>query len=152
MRNGKWGYIHCCNPIDRLEAQILEFTGGVLEAVDLLGREQVGGVLRPISGAVDRVELEAETFDAFLPVASFGDGDAFHGDVGPERCVLSPADGKVKVRWFVIPPPPAGVPAEQLNSAARALSFIMVGALVLAGGFFLQRLSAQIGPRRPHVL
>lgn len=38
-----------------------------------------------------------------------------------------------------------------LNSAARALSFIMVGALVLAGGFFLQRLSAQIGPRRPQV-
>ena len=33
-----------------------------------------------------------------------------------------------------------------LNSVARALSFIVVGALVLAGGFFLQRLSAQ---RRP---
>ena len=30
-----------------------------------------------------------------------------------------------------------------LNSVARALSFIVVGALVLAGGFFLQRLSAQ---------
>ncbi len=33
-----------------------------------------------------------------------------------------------------------------LNSVARALSFIVVGALVLVGGFFLQRLSAQ---RRP---
>jgi len=34
-----------------------------------------------------------------------------------------------------------------LNSAARALSFIVVGGLVLAGGFFLQRLSA--AQRRP---
>ena len=36
-----------------------------------------------------------------------------------------------------------------LSSVARALSFIAVGGLVLAGGFFLQRLSSQIGPRRP---
>ena len=36
-----------------------------------------------------------------------------------------------------------------LNSVARALSFIVVGALVLAGGFFLQRLSAQRRPPRP---
>jgi hypothetical protein len=36
-----------------------------------------------------------------------------------------------------------------LNSAARALSFIVVGALVLAGGFFLQRLTARMGPSRP---
>ena len=36
-----------------------------------------------------------------------------------------------------------------LNSAARALSFIAVGALVLAGGFFLQRLSSRMGPSRP---
>ena len=34
-----------------------------------------------------------------------------------------------------------------LNSVARALSFIVVGGLVLAGGFFLQRLSA--AQRRP---
>ena len=34
-----------------------------------------------------------------------------------------------------------------LNSAARALSFIVVGGLVLAGGFFVQRLSA--AQRRP---
>ena len=36
-----------------------------------------------------------------------------------------------------------------LNSAARALSFIVVGALVLAGGFFLQKLSARMGQGRP---
>jgi len=36
-----------------------------------------------------------------------------------------------------------------LSSAARALSFIAVGALVLAGGFFLQRLSSRIDSRRP---
>lgn len=35
-----------------------------------------------------------------------------------------------------------------LNSAARALSFIVVGALVLAGGFFLQKLSSRLGPGR----
>ena len=53
--------------------------------------------------------------DAFGPL-----NPRIHRDLGPERCVLSPADGKVKVRWFVIPPPPPGVPAEQLNAAARA--------------------------------
>ena len=37
-----------------------------------------------------------------------------------------------------------------LSSVARALSFIAVGALVLAGGFFLQKLSSHMGPRRPH--
>ena len=42
-----------------------------------------------------------------------------HKDLGPERCVLSPASGNVKVRWFVINPRPPGVPAEQLNSLAR---------------------------------
>jgi hypothetical protein len=39
-----------------------------------------------------------------------------------------------------------------LNSAARAVSFIAVGALVLAGGFFLQKLSSHMarrGPRTP---
>jgi hypothetical protein len=35
-----------------------------------------------------------------------------------------------------------------LSSVARALSFIAVGGLVLAGGFFLQRLSSQIHPGR----
>ncbi|MBA2643360.1 MAG: DUF2339 domain-containing protein, partial [Actinobacteria bacterium] len=35
----------------------------------------------------------------------------------------------------------------ELSSVARAFSFIFVGALLLAGGFFLQRLSERIGPR-----
>ncbi len=42
-----------------------------------------------------------------------------HAELGPDRCVLSPADGKVKVRWFVIPPKPPGVPDEVLQAAAR---------------------------------
>lgn len=35
----------------------------------------------------------------------------------------------------------------ELSSVARALSFLAVGALLLAGGFFLQRLSEHLGPR-----
>ena len=35
----------------------------------------------------------------------------------------------------------------ELSSVARAFSFILVGGLLLAGGFFLQRLSDRIGPR-----
>jgi uncharacterized membrane protein len=35
----------------------------------------------------------------------------------------------------------------ELSSIARAFSFIFVGALLLAGGFFLQRLSDRLGPR-----
>jgi uncharacterized membrane protein len=35
----------------------------------------------------------------------------------------------------------------ELSSLARALSFIFVGGLLLVGGFFLQRLSDQLGPR-----
>jgi hypothetical protein len=42
-----------------------------------------------------------------------------HKDLGPERCVLSPSSGNVKVRWFVINPPPPSVPREALNAAAR---------------------------------
>jgi hypothetical protein len=42
-----------------------------------------------------------------------------HAELGPDRCVLSPADGKVKVRWFVIPPKPPGVPDDVLAAAAR---------------------------------
>jgi uncharacterized membrane protein len=37
----------------------------------------------------------------------------------------------------------------ELSSIARAFSFIFVGALLLAGGFFLQRLSDRLGPRGP---
>jgi len=35
-----------------------------------------------------------------------------------------------------------------LSSVARAFSFILVGGLLLAGGFFLQRLSDRLGPPR----
>jgi hypothetical protein len=42
-----------------------------------------------------------------------------HADLGPERCVLSPSSGNVKVRWFVIPPKPPGVSDEALAAAAR---------------------------------
>jgi uncharacterized membrane protein len=37
----------------------------------------------------------------------------------------------------------------ELSSVARAFSFILVGGLLLAGGFFLQRLSDRMGPRQP---
>jgi hypothetical protein len=37
----------------------------------------------------------------------------------------------------------------ELSSVARAFSFIFVGGLLLAGGFFLQRLSDRMGPRHP---
>jgi len=36
-----------------------------------------------------------------------------------------------------------------LSSVARAFSFIFVGGLLLAGGFFLQRLSDRLGPPKP---
>ena len=38
------------------------------------------------------------------------------GDLTP---VLSPDSGKVKIRWFVIEPPPEGAPADALKAAAR---------------------------------
>jgi len=53
--------------------------------------------------------------DAFGPL-----NPRVHRDLGPECCVLSPSDGKVKVRWFVIQPRPEGLSPEQLNAAARA--------------------------------
>jgi hypothetical protein len=37
----------------------------------------------------------------------------------------------------------------ELSSVARAFSFILVGGLLLAGGFFLQRLSDRLGPMPP---
>lgn len=40
-------------------------------------------------------------------------------DRGESACILSPAPGKVKVRWFVIEPPPADAPTEALKAAAR---------------------------------
>lgn len=59
-------------------------------------------------------------FDIWHDKASGALDPEQHGDLGPERCVLSPAAGNVKVRWFVIPPRPPGVPADALNAAARA--------------------------------
>lgn len=40
-------------------------------------------------------------------------------DHGEQTPILSPAAGNVKVRWFVIEPPPEGVPREAINAAAR---------------------------------
>jgi hypothetical protein len=40
-------------------------------------------------------------------------------DRGETSSILSPAPGKVKVRWFMIQPPPEGVPPEALAAAAR---------------------------------
>lgn len=40
-------------------------------------------------------------------------------DLGEAVSILSPDAGKVKVRWFVITPPPAGATHEQLAEAAR---------------------------------
>lgn len=38
---------------------------------------------------------------------------------GDAESILSPANGKVKVRWFVIEPPPPGAPPELIKAAAR---------------------------------
>lgn len=40
-------------------------------------------------------------------------------DSGALEPVLSPGPNQVKVRWFVIEPPPAGVAAEAMKAAAR---------------------------------
>lgn len=40
-------------------------------------------------------------------------------DRGEKEPILSPAAGAVKVRWFVIEPPPEGAPREAINAAAR---------------------------------
>jgi hypothetical protein len=42
-----------------------------------------------------------------------------HAERGEAASVLSPADGKVKVRWFVIQPAPEGAPPEMIKAAAR---------------------------------
>ena len=41
-----------------------------------------------------------------------------HAPTG-DNVIIAPADGKVKVRWFVIPPKPPGVSNEALAAAAR---------------------------------
>jgi hypothetical protein len=40
-------------------------------------------------------------------------------DLGPKRPVLSPGPGHVKVRWFMIHPTPADIPAAELAARAR---------------------------------
>lgn len=40
-------------------------------------------------------------------------------DCGAWEPVLSPGPNQVKVRWFVIEPPPAGAPPEAIKAAAR---------------------------------
>ncbi|MGE0597488.1 MAG: cupin domain-containing protein [Hyphomonadaceae bacterium] len=42
-----------------------------------------------------------------------------HADLGEAVSILSPGAGKVKVRWFVISPPPEGATHDQLAEAAR---------------------------------
>jgi hypothetical protein len=42
-----------------------------------------------------------------------------HADRGESVSILSPSAGKVKVRWFMIQPPPENVPPEMLKAAAR---------------------------------
>jgi hypothetical protein len=43
-----------------------------------------------------------------------------HADRGEAVPMLSPARDKVKVRWFVIEPPPPGAAPEAIKAAARA--------------------------------
>jgi len=40
-------------------------------------------------------------------------------DRGEKEAILSPNKGHVKVRWFVIEPPPEGAPPELIKAAAR---------------------------------
>lgn len=40
-------------------------------------------------------------------------------DLGEAKPILSPADGKVKVRWFVISPVPDGIPPEMAKTLVR---------------------------------
>jgi hypothetical protein len=42
-----------------------------------------------------------------------------HADRGEPTSVLSPSEGKVKVRWFVISPPPDGAPPDLIKQFAR---------------------------------
>lgn len=42
-----------------------------------------------------------------------------HSDRGERTPLLSPDRGNVKVRWFVIEPPPPGAPPEAIKAAAR---------------------------------
>lgn len=58
-------------------------------------------------------------FDIWHDKASGPLDPKIHADLGPERCVLSPSGGNVKVRWFVIQPRPEGMPVEVMNQLTR---------------------------------
>ena len=49
------------------------------------------------------------------------------GDLGETKPILSPADGKVKVRWFVISPVPEGAPPDAIKQVVRE-TFAQFGA------------------------
>ena len=40
-------------------------------------------------------------------------------DLGAQKPILGPRKGNVQVRWFVVSPPPPGVPREAMNKVAR---------------------------------
>lgn len=49
-----------------------------------------------------------------------GEFDRRHaGDLGERKPILSPDDGKVKVRWFVISPAPEGAPHDMIKQVVR---------------------------------
>lgn len=49
-------------------------------------------------------------------------------DLGAKKPVLGPRKGNVQVRWFVVSPPPPGVPRDVLNRTARERFAEMGGA------------------------
>ena len=49
-------------------------------------------------------------------------------DLGAAKPILGPRKGNVQVRWFVVSPPPPGVPREALNKIARERFAEMGGA------------------------
>lgn len=51
-----------------------------------------------------------------------------HQDLGNSRAVLGPRPGNVQVRWFVMQPPPEGVPKAVLDEATRAAFATVDGA------------------------
>jgi hypothetical protein len=51
-----------------------------------------------------------------------------HADLGNPKPILGPRKGNVQVRWFVVAPPPDGVPRDALNAATRERFAEMGGA------------------------
>lgn len=51
-----------------------------------------------------------------------------HRDLGNARAVLGPRPGTVKIRWFVMQPPPEGVAKAALDAATRAAFATVDGA------------------------